>query len=154
MSRLPKLDSILAIKSGNDDDDDVDNNEKSWKEDIRIVVTQSFKYVHEQFLERITTMTTPIVEVGTAPKMDQSGTTATAILVTKDLIIAATLGDSRAIMSSVAMTKSSDRTSSANILESSDNSRPRRKKSWTDIPSVSAIQFSIDHVLLVPLSSW
>merc|ERR1712238_40480 len=117
----------------------VDNNEKSWKEDIRIVVTQSFKYVHEQFLERITTMTTPIVKVGTAPNMDQSGTTATAILVTKDLIIAATLGDSRAIISSV--TKSSDRTSSATVSESSDNSRPRRTNSWTDIPSVSAIQF-------------
>merc|ERR1712238_115522 len=107
----------------------VDNNEKSWKEDIRIVVTQSFKYVHEQFLERITTMTTPIVEVGTAPKMDQSGTTATAILVTKDLIIAATLGDSRAIISSVAAAKSSDRTSSANISESSDNSSLRNKNS-------------------------
>merc|ERR1712194_888693 len=71
--------------------------------------------------------------------------------VTKDLIIAATLGDSRAIISSVAVAKSSDRTSSANISESSsDNSSPRRKSAWTDIPSVSAIQFSIDHVASNP----
>ncbi|OEU14926.1 protein serine/threonine phosphatase 2C [Fragilariopsis cylindrus CCMP1102] len=125
MRRLPNLENMLTT-SKSEGEGVIGDEKYSWKEDIRINITQAFEYVHDQFLDRITTMTSPIVEVGTAPNMDQSGTTATAILVTDNMIIAATLGDSRAIISHSS------------------------KNPWKDFPSVSAVQFSIDHVASHP----
>ena len=73
--------------------------EQDWKEEIRFNVTNAFEVVHDWFLDQITTMTsTPKVEVGSAPKKDQSGTTATALLVIQDVVIAAVLGNSRGVL--------------------------------------------------------
>jgi protein phosphatase 1L len=60
--------------------------------------------------------------------MDQSGTTATALLVTDDLILVSSLGDSRAVLSS--------------RVVSSENE---------GVPSMSAVQLSIDHVASDPV---
>lgn len=97
-----------------------------WKDEVRTNVTKAFQQVHDRFLARIATMTSPIVEVGSAPKMDQSGTTATALIVTEHVLIAAVLGDSRGILAS----------------SKSTNDSPK----WGNFPRVSAIPFSIDHV--------
>lgn len=146
MRRLPNLENILITSKSDNVAGSVDE-KYSWKEDIRLNVTQAFENVHDQFLERISTMTSPNVEVGTAPNMDQSGTTATAILVTDKLIIAATLGDSRAVISSSwARTTKSDNNSDSSRSSSSHSN----KNSWKGFPSVSAVQFSIDHVASHP----
>mmetsp|Transcript_107913 Transcript_107913/g.220287 ORF Transcript_107913/g.220287 Transcript_107913/m.220287 type:complete len:270 (+) Transcript_107913:226-1035(+) len=84
---------------------------------------------------------TPKVEVGSKPKMDQSGTTATALLVTQDVVIAAVLGDSRGVFVS-GKTKSTG----TSTTTSSSSSKGR----WKDFPEVSAIPFSIDHVASDP----
>jgi hypothetical protein len=146
MRRLPNLENILTTSQSNGEGVSGDE-QYSWKEDIRINITQAFEYVHDQFLDRITTMTSPIVEVGTAPNMDQSGTTATAILVTDSMIIAATLGDSRAVISS---SLSSTAKSDENSDSSGSSSSHSIKNPWKDFPSVSAVQFSIDHVASHP----
>ena len=109
---------------------------ETWKEEIRVNVTSAFETVHERFLDRIKTMTSPISEVGSAPKMDQSGTTATALLVTQDVVIAAVLGDSRGVLASA---------------RSQQNSTANSKRNrWKNFPEVSAIPFSIDHVASNP----
>jgi hypothetical protein len=144
MRRLPNLENVLTT-SKSDGEGSSGDEQYSWKEDIRINVTQAFEYVHDQFLDRITTMTSPIVEVGTAPNMDQSGTTATAILVTDNMIIAATLGDSRAVISSSSTAKSDENSDPSRSSSSHSNKNP-----WKDFPSVSAVQFSIDHVASHP----
>jgi len=130
---------------------------KLLKEAIRANVTKAFESVHDRFLERIATRTSPIVEVGSAPNMDQSGTTATALLVTENMIIAATLGDSRAVMSSsAAATTTATRVSESSGSSSSSGSSGTQKKKmgassyWKDFPFVSAIPFSIDHVASNP----
>ena len=129
MSRLPYLGEHLTTKF-DEYDTNGNNTADSWKNDIRDSVTQSFQFVHEQFLKRISRMTSSIV--GAAPKMDQSGTTATVILVTNDLLIVAILGDSRAVLSSSTTTTSTN------------------NKSKFSFPSISAIQFSTDHVASNP----
>ena len=55
-------------------------------------ITEAFAAVHEKFLTAITTRGRPTF-------MDQSGTTATALLVTNDSIVIMSLGDSRAVLS-------------------------------------------------------
>lgn len=55
-------------------------------------VTEAFAAVHEKFLSAITTRGRPTF-------MDQSGTTATALLVTNHSIVIMSLGDSRAVLS-------------------------------------------------------
>lgn len=100
-----------------------------WKADFEANVTLAFEKVHERFLETADIMTSPVIETGFAPSMDQSGTTATALLVTKDVVLVASLGDSRAVMSS----REEDKT-----------------KAWKDFPSMSAIQLTIDHVASDP----
>ena len=135
LTQLPDLMQIGGQKSPDDDD------RYAWKEEIRINVTNAFETVHERFLDRITTMTSPISEVGSAPKMDQSGTTATALLVTQDVVIAAVLGDSRGVLASAKSSGS----------ESPSSSGKKSKKSqWNNFPEVSAIPFSIDHVASDP----
>lgn len=104
---------------------------RTWKDEIRVNVTKAFETVHRRFLDRITTMTSATANVGSAPKMDQSGTTATALLVTKDVVIAAVLGDSRGVLAS-----------GKNIPRSTSSS----KNKWKDFPEISAIPFSVDHV--------
>jgi hypothetical protein len=118
-----------------------DDDRYAWKEDIRINVTKAFETVHERFLDRITTMTSAISEVGSAPKMDQSGTTATALLVTQDVVIVAVLGDSRGVLASA---KSNRPTAS------SSSGKKIKKSQWNNFPEVSAIPFSIDHVASDP----
>jgi serine/threonine protein phosphatase PrpC len=71
---------------------EVARNNKHWKVVVEQNITQAFADIHERFL----------YAVSLAPKgsMDQSGTTATALLVTDEAIVVASLGDSRAILSS------------------------------------------------------
>lgn len=72
----------------------VSNNVSSseWKTEVEASASAAFAAVHETFL----------VAVGRSPRgfMDQSGTTATALLVTKATFVIASLGDSRAVLSS------------------------------------------------------
>ncbi|VEU44307.1 unnamed protein product [Pseudo-nitzschia multistriata] len=107
-----------------------------WKERIKTNVTNAFEVVHERFLDRINTVTSHSI-----PKMDQSGTTATAMLVTDSVVIVAVLGDSRGVMASA-----KDRDGEG----VSGSSKRSRKIHWKDFPSVSAIPFSIDHVASDP----
>ena len=140
MEETKQMDSPPSPISGSGD-------RKAWKEDIRVNVTKAFETVHERFLDRITTMTSSISEVGSAPKMDQSGTTATALLVTKDVVIAAVLGDSRGVLAS-AKSKPSGGSETGSL---SASARTKGKSKWKDFPEVSAIQFSIDHVASNPM---
>ena len=66
------------------------DNESDWKAEVEKNVSQAFQETHEGFLEAL----------ALAPTMDQSGTTATALLVTSNVIVVASLGDSRAVLSS------------------------------------------------------
>jgi protein phosphatase 1L len=71
---------------------EVARNDDHWKVVVEQIVVEAFEDIHERFLNA----------VSLAPKgpMDQSGTTATALLVTDEAIVVASLGDSRAILSS------------------------------------------------------
>jgi serine/threonine protein phosphatase PrpC len=71
---------------------EVARNDEHWKVVVELNITQAFADIHERFLKA----------GSLAPKgsMDQSGTTATALLVTDEAIVVASLGDSRAILSS------------------------------------------------------
>ena len=137
LSHLPDLMQIEQKKSLHlSSNTNAADNGYNWKEDIRANVTKAFENVHRRFLDRIATITSVTSEVGSAPKMDQSGTTATALLVTEDVVIAAVLGDSRGVLASVSH---KDRT--APIPTNS-----KGKSQWKNFPEVSAIPFSIDHV--------
>jgi serine/threonine protein phosphatase PrpC len=59
-----------------------------WKHQVQTNVSQAFHEIHQEF----------IVE-SSVSYMDQSGTTATALLVTDDAVVVACLGDSRAVLS-------------------------------------------------------
>jgi serine/threonine protein phosphatase PrpC len=69
----------------------VDPDVDEWKHQVETYANEAFETVHKKFLEAITR----------APRgfMDQSGTTATALLVTESFIAIMSLGDSRAVMS-------------------------------------------------------
>lgn len=123
---LLHLPGLETIASGMDETD----KSVEWKDEVRTNVTKAFQQVHDRFLARIATMTSPIVEVGSAPRMDQSGTTATALIVTEHVLIAAVLGDSRGVLASSKPT----------------NDSPE----WKNFPRVSAIPFSVDHVASNP----
>ncbi|KAL3914771.1 MAG: hypothetical protein SGILL_005963 [Bacillariaceae sp.] len=99
------------------------------KDEVKANVTLAFEKVHDGFLEAVDVMSSPVIEAGTAPSMDQSGTTATALLVTKDIVLVASLGDSRAVMSS------------------RDDGKPNGRK---DFPAMLAIQLTPDHVASDP----
>lgn len=62
-----------------------------WKAMIERNVSLAYQDTHERFLDALKL----------APTMDQSGTTATALLVTEDILILSSLGDSRAVLSSI-----------------------------------------------------
>jgi protein phosphatase 1L len=102
---------------------------ESWKEEVRQNVTLAFEEVHDGFLEAVEIVASPVIEAGSAPSMDQSGTTATALVVTKDVILVVSLGDSRAVMSS---------------------RDGKNDNGWTDFPSMAAIQLTPDHVASDP----
>jgi serine/threonine protein phosphatase PrpC len=70
--------------------------------------------------------------------MDQSGTTATALLVTQDVVIAAVLGDSRGVLAS------------AKHRHPSSGDTSRKTSRWKNFPEFSAVPFSIDHVASDP----
>ncbi|KAL3908560.1 MAG: hypothetical protein SGILL_008436, partial [Bacillariaceae sp.] len=98
----------------------------AWKSEVARNVTLAFEEVHGSFLETVDSMSSAVIEAGFAPSMDQSGTTATALLVTNDIILVASLGDSRAVMSS---------------RDGSDEN-----SAWKDFPAMKAIQLTPDHV--------
>jgi len=64
----------------------------SWKSQVERAVTDAFQEVHADFL-RATTQVPHVI-------MDQSGTTATSVFVTSSAVVIASLGDSRAVLSS------------------------------------------------------
>ncbi|KAL3932438.1 MAG: hypothetical protein SGBAC_010848, partial [Bacillariaceae sp.] len=64
-----------------------------WKEAIRANVSDAFAQIHEEFVER-TSRTSDA-------SGDRSGTTATSFLVTEDVVVVASIGDSRAVLSSM-----------------------------------------------------
>ena len=72
------------------DKEDLSN--PNWKDNIEKEVVAAFADIHQAFLEAI-----PLTPYGT---MDQSGTTATAILMTPEFAVIANLGASRAVISS------------------------------------------------------
>ena len=64
----------------------------SWRDDIQRYATNAVQSIHDNFLEAI--------EGAPFGFMDQSGTTATALLVTDELHVVVSIGDSRAVLSS------------------------------------------------------
>jgi serine/threonine protein phosphatase PrpC/serine/threonine protein kinase len=72
-------------------DDHVEHNE-NWKAEVQQNLTDVFSHIHDNFLKA--------VSFSPVDFMDQSGTTATVIYVTDEAVVVASLGDSRAILSS------------------------------------------------------
>ena len=62
--------------------------DKDWKAQVQANISQAFHEIHREFLL-----------ASSSSHMDQSGTTATALLVTEDVVVVAGLGDSRAVLS-------------------------------------------------------
>jgi serine/threonine protein phosphatase PrpC len=63
-----------------------------WKKDVQLNLTDAFSTIHYSFLKAVA-----FSPVGV---MDQSGTTATIVYVTDEAVVVASVGDSRAILSS------------------------------------------------------
>jgi hypothetical protein len=126
---------------------------RTWKDDIRVNITRAFENLHGRFVEAVVSgmpATVPIHVIRNKtinrpsaasphPNMDQSGTTATVLLVTDSLIVVAGLGDSRAVLSSFLDDSSA-----------TDSGTARNPRAWRDFPSVVAIQLTIDHVASDP----
>ena len=68
-------------------------NDPNWKDAVATSVAHAFQDIHTKFLDAVAL--TP------NDAMDQSGTTATALLITEEAVVVASLGDSRAILSSM-----------------------------------------------------
>lgn len=62
-----------------------------WSEEITCQVQNAFRGVHDRFLDAIALIP--------QSRNDQSGTTATMAFITKDYVVLASLGDSRAVLS-------------------------------------------------------
>jgi serine/threonine protein phosphatase PrpC/serine/threonine protein kinase len=77
---LPEL-GLVTTQTADDSD---------WKTLVEHNVSRAYQETHESFLDALALV----------PAMDQSGTTATALLVTKQVIVLSSLGDSRAVLSS------------------------------------------------------
>ena len=80
-NRLSNLDREIA-------DGSVD-----WKDGVQQNITEAFADIHQQFLRAVT-----FAGYGA---MDASGTTATAVYVTNEAVVVASLGDSRACLSKI-----------------------------------------------------
>ena len=72
-------------------DQDVKHN-TNWRTDVQSSLTDAFVDIHNSFLRAVAASPLGL--------MDQSGTTATIVYVTADAVIVASLGDSRAVLSS------------------------------------------------------
>jgi serine/threonine protein phosphatase PrpC len=96
--------------------DHVEHNE-NWKADVQHNLTDAFSNIHKNFLNAVSFL--PLTF------MDQSGTTATVVYVTDEAVVVASVGDSRAILSS------RRRNDDASVL-------------------MSAVQLTIDHVASNP----
>ncbi len=72
--------------------DEESHTNQSWRSNVLGNLTESFAQVHDSFLKAL----------ANAPHgmMDQSGTTATVVFVTNATVITASIGDSRAVLSS------------------------------------------------------
>jgi len=68
------------------------NMSPGWKDQVSASVTEAFEELHSDFLKATALVPHAL--------MDQSGTTATAAFVTDDAVMIASLGDSRAVLSS------------------------------------------------------
>jgi len=100
-------------------DHEIRNGTTNWKESVEKNITEAFDDIHRQFLKAVT--------FAAHGAMDNSGTTATAVYVTNEAVVVASLGDSRAILSS------------ASPVSDKQNER-------TTPMDVSAIQLTKDHV--------
>jgi serine/threonine protein phosphatase PrpC len=137
MNRLSDLQDVL-LSAATDEDNQIVSD--TWKDEIRNNVTHAFEEVHNHFLETVTVLSSPVIEAGSsAPSMDQSGTTATALLVTNAILIVASLGDSRAVLSSY-----------KGLIGGGGSRQSGSSSRWKNFPSVSPIQLSIDHVASDP----
>lgn len=65
---------------------------ENWKVDVEAEVVAAFQEIHRDFLHAVSKLT--------HSSMDQSGTTATAAFITHSAVVIASLGDSRAVLSS------------------------------------------------------
>jgi len=65
----------------------------AWKDQVRANVSEAFAQIHEDFAQRTSTLG--------SSAMDRSGTTATSLLVTEDVVVVSSIGDSRAVLSSM-----------------------------------------------------
>ena len=101
-----------------------DASSTEWKVHVQQNVSQAFREIHEGFLEAVASQSS------SRARMDQSGTTATTLLVTERVIVVSSLGDSRAVLSSTSSSKNEGQLSLST--------------------SLSAIQLTKDHVASDP----
>jgi protein phosphatase 1L len=129
MNRLP----ILSPNESTILSSSIKTSLSDLKDDMKRNISAAFSDLHERFLEDVAVLSTLVIETESAPRIDQSGTTATALLVTDQLIVVASLGDSRAVMSSTS------------------SSQPAVDWSLKDnLPGFKAIQLTKDHVAADP----
>lgn len=142
MARLPSLGrvTIRDFEQENSNRESSSTASSGWKDEIKENVTLAFIALHERFLEAV--LSAPAMEAGSAPRLVQSGTTATALLVTDRLMMVASIGDSRAVMSSAARRKAT------HGLDSRYDDGMIAQ--WNDFPSIPAIQLSVDHLASDP----
>ena len=113
-------------------DSDVRNGTVGWKDSVYTNVTEVLSNIHQEFLKA--------VEYSRHGPMDNSGTTATAVYVTDEAIVVASLGDSRAILSSASTTSTQQ-----------DDKKHQRRRRESDVPiEMAAIQLTKDHVASDP----
>jgi protein phosphatase 1L len=81
-----KIESFLF-----DLDTQIQASPSTWREDVSTMISQSFEDLHHGIIKAVTSSPGGV--------MDESGTTATILLVTELAVIVANVGDSRAVMS-------------------------------------------------------
>lgn len=110
----------------------VRNGTVGWKDNVHTNVTEVLSNIHQQFLNA--------VDLSGHGAMDNSGTTATAVYVTDEAIVVASLGDSRAILSSASTT-----------FTQRDVKAGSRGRTEREVPlEMTAIQLTKDHVASDP----
>ena len=150
LMRLPSLHSYAV--------GEVDDSTQKWKVEVQENVSQAFREIHDGFLEAVSLSSS-------RSHMDQSGTTATALLVTDEVIIVSHLGDSRAVLSSttdgalsaIQLTKdhvASDPGEKEMVLERGGSvSPPRAANGIARVNGTLAITRSIGDANLAPILS-